>query len=470
MRLRPFNPSNGFRPDNGTASTGLIGRYLFEGGSVLDSSGRQNTGTLSQVASHNLSFGNGPMGPRIILPNYTSAAGSGIVLPAAANTSTFTYAAWINPASLSGVGSVVASSAFGGPQFYIASGLLTFTAQNAALIGQSSGAPVTVGVWQHVAVSYDGTNWALYYNGVRIASGANSQSFSFASQVIGSAFNSVNFDGSMSDVQIYNRVVSPAEMAAIYGYAVAPVQTGEFDFPVIAIIASDVNASASQTLDNVTQSAAATVPDGATGTETLGNVTQSAAATLIVTASGSQTLGNVTQSGAAAVIVSASGSQSLDSVTQSGAATIPASAINASGSQTLDSVSQSAAAIVPVNASGAATLGNVTQSGSATVPDGAQGTEPLDNVVQLATASITNNASGSVTLDGVSQSAATTVIIGAVGVQTLGDVVQTGKADFFIAQRVYELFGTISRSLNISGGITRDLWVSGTIPRKENRG
>jgi hypothetical protein len=453
MRSPPFNPAQ-FRPDSGVAS-GLIGRFLFEGGGVLDSSGKQNTALLSQVAGHTLAFGNSPVGPSIILPSYTSATGSGVILPTAMNISTFTYSVLVNPSALGNQSTVIGGyTAHNGPQLDVNGGNVRLLKENVAVIGATSNTPVKIGVWQHIAASYDGTNYAVYFNGKVVASGTSSQSFSFTNQIIGAAFTGTfNFAGSIADVQIYNRVVTPAEMLAIYEAALGSNSFSSTYSPLDTAAAgsSSVNATGSQTLAGVTQSASGTGLVKASGSQTLAGVTQSAAAALVIGGSASQMLGDVAQSGAAAVIVSASGAQSLDSVSQVATGS-DGVVINASGAQTLDGVTQSAAAVVPISASGSSELDNVTQSGAATAPDGAQGTEPLDNVVQFATASVIGNAAGDVTLDGVSQSGAVTVILGAVGVQTLGDVVQTATVnDLNPHSRLVVIPGVWSRAVSTKG-------------------
>jgi hypothetical protein len=244
MRPRPFSPDkSALKPSSGVA-TGLVGRYLFEGGSTLDSSGKQNTGTLSQVTSHNLVLGDSPIGPCITTPSYTGAGnlGSGVVLPTALNISTFTYSAWINPTTTGTatgtiIGHTVSNSA---PQFITISGGLTLNKQGVTAIGNNTGgAIVKAGVWQHVAVSFNGSNWAIYYNGVQFGSGVQSASFSFSgAMIIGATSNGFNFNGSIADFQIYNRVVTPAEMLAIYEDAISASSFNAIFSPVASLLFS----------------------------------------------------------------------------------------------------------------------------------------------------------------------------------------------------------------------------------------
>ena len=75
------------------------------------------------------------------------------------------------------------------------------------------------GRWYHVAATYDGSMWRLYLNGLqdglRSESGtllSGSNPFYIGAQGIGS----FPFSGSVDDVHIYRRALSPQEIAAIY--------------------------------------------------------------------------------------------------------------------------------------------------------------------------------------------------------------------------------------------------------------
>ena len=101
----------------------------------------------------------------------------------------------------------------------------------------------------------------------------------------------------------------------------------------------EINATASQTLDNVTQSATAQVIISATASQTIDAVTQSVNADLLVQATAAQTIDAVTLSASADLLVQATASQTLEAVTQAATATLY---ISATFSQTIEAVTQDA--------------------------------------------------------------------------------------------------------------------------------
>ncbi|MBN1817031.1 MAG: hypothetical protein JW828_06695 [Sedimentisphaerales bacterium] len=76
---------------------------------------------------------------------------------------------------------------------------------------------LTVGQWDHVVVSFDGANSTFYLNGTQTGTGA----FSFANKtdsevVIGASDSWNGFNGLVDEVAIWNRALSPEEVAALY--------------------------------------------------------------------------------------------------------------------------------------------------------------------------------------------------------------------------------------------------------------
>jgi hypothetical protein len=80
--------------------------------------------------------------------------------------------------------------------------------------------PITDGVWDHAAATYDGTNMRLYLNGTlenELMVGQPADSASNAYVSIGSALNTSGeasgyFDGAIDEVRIWNRALSQAEI------------------------------------------------------------------------------------------------------------------------------------------------------------------------------------------------------------------------------------------------------------------
>jgi hypothetical protein len=76
-----------------------------------------------------------------------------------------------------------------------------------------------VNTWQHVVMSYNGTGASFYINGAYCGSGVATGSLSSSTSniVIGQSVGATgNFNGSIDDVQIYNRSLTSQEVLGIY--------------------------------------------------------------------------------------------------------------------------------------------------------------------------------------------------------------------------------------------------------------
>jgi hypothetical protein len=295
---------------------------------------------------------------------------------------------------------------------------------------------------------------------------------------------------------------------------------------------TSVNASAAQTLDNLSQLASSAVIDNASATQTLGNLSQLASSTVVNNTSAIQTLGGFTQSGAIQVINNASGTQYLDNSVQSSQTTVyvsvsgiqtlasliqvatitsgSAAAVNASAIQTLDvftqigsitvsidaaeitafgNITQTATITVVDDAIGIQTLGNITQTAIITVIDDASATQTLeglnqsgalavivqlqentvlDSLTQNATTLIIVNASGIQTLDGLTQAADALVMVNADGIQILDGLSQVGMLNTLSLMRIISILGQITRQYAVNGTVTRTITVSGQLPAEES--
>lgn len=121
----------------------------------------------------------------------------------------FTIAAWINSGALSGNRQIISSA--GNLQFYISANNLIFTQPSI-----NGGGVISANTWYHVAVVSDGTEARIYLNGAKLAnaSGSGGTTTSF---YIG-AYNPTTelFNGTIDDLHIYNRVLSPQEIELLY--------------------------------------------------------------------------------------------------------------------------------------------------------------------------------------------------------------------------------------------------------------
>lgn len=76
-----------------------------------------------------------------------------------------------------------------------------------------------VGVWHHVALTYDGVTARLYADGLEVASAAKTWNLVRRQARIGQQVNELNefWNGSVDDVRIYNKALSPEEVAGLSG-------------------------------------------------------------------------------------------------------------------------------------------------------------------------------------------------------------------------------------------------------------
>jgi hypothetical protein len=90
-------------------------------------------------------------------------------------------------------------------------------------LGASAGSSFAVGVtsppanvWTHGGVSFDGTNWKIYYNGGVDASGANTVSFTQRNMIYAAAIGGIQtFAGSIADIAVWKVILSDAEFRAL---------------------------------------------------------------------------------------------------------------------------------------------------------------------------------------------------------------------------------------------------------------
>lgn len=228
----------------GTTATGLVGQWKLDEGSgtsVTDSTGNASAGTISGGATYT---SNVFMRPRQLVRDFGTCLNfdgiddiASITTVSAQNDlTTITLAAWINPRSF--------GESSSGRIFSKASGLtgrwrlgmnnsggtrLNFVAQwNGGSTGNwaSPVGSIQLGVWQHVAVTYDMTstsNDPLYYiNGVLVSTTetsapSGSLTADDANAYIGNDSTTARtFDGLIDDVQLYNKVLTQAEITALY--------------------------------------------------------------------------------------------------------------------------------------------------------------------------------------------------------------------------------------------------------------
>lgn len=140
-----------------------------------------------------------------------------ISIPAsnALNNSTYTISAWIYMPSIAVNATIVGSASSGGPYVRVANGGLQAS-------NNCNNGSVWAGAWINLVYTYDNSTGQteFYVNGNGVGCASSPTTFTWSNYEIGVRQNSLDyFNGDISDVRIYNRVLSSAEASALYkGY------------------------------------------------------------------------------------------------------------------------------------------------------------------------------------------------------------------------------------------------------------
>ncbi|MEV0228470.1 LamG-like jellyroll fold domain-containing protein [Nonomuraea sp. NPDC050786] len=199
------------------ADTGLVAAYGMNEGTgttVADSSGKSNTGTLSNATWSN----SGKYGKALSF-NGTSAY---VNIPDSTTlrlTTGMTLEAWLNPATATGYRTALIKQHASGNAYALWANadnnrpyaeIVTGTDQ-----GLSGTASLPLNTWTHVTATYDGTTLRLYTNGTQVAQKAVTGTIRGDAQPLrigGSALWGEYFNGLIDDVRVYNRALTPTEI------------------------------------------------------------------------------------------------------------------------------------------------------------------------------------------------------------------------------------------------------------------
>jgi hypothetical protein len=241
---------------NPTLETGLVGHWTFDGpdtdwssttAEVRDRSGQGNHGDTPASMSSTVSSAPGVLGQGMHfdgIDDYINAlSATSLDDIGSGNGTGLTISAYINPKGLgeSNDGRIVQKSTanvggdlpVNGWAFYVtdadlATNALKFSVDDSTTHTQRSTVAnsISLNTWQHVVAVWDGStnasNIHLYVNGVEPAYNFTDNGVSRASDVSSSLYignnvaGSNTFDGSIDDVRIYNRILSPAEVKRLY--------------------------------------------------------------------------------------------------------------------------------------------------------------------------------------------------------------------------------------------------------------
>src|SRR3990167_3483110 len=214
-------------------SNGLVGYWKMDEGAwadvaseVVDSSGNALHGRGKNGATTTGGkFGNG--GAFDGTNDYATIADSDTLSPTNKSLS-----AWVKFGALGTNDIIVYKSSEYGLSYGFTDAGCTASRFNFAFYGggwycaNSTTAPST-GVWYHVQGTYDGTNIRLYINGALEATTTvnapsnNATAFDIGSYSVDAT--TYAFNGTVDEVRLYNRALSPAEVSQLYNFAPGPV-------------------------------------------------------------------------------------------------------------------------------------------------------------------------------------------------------------------------------------------------------
>ena len=168
------------------------------------------------------------------------AGGSSASIPGEhfADLEDFTIAIWMNADSVDALHTLVAKGGGGIPTFaiLISEGQVQWFVDTAPEFGTEA-AVLTAGTTHHVAVSYSSTKATIYVDGAPVASFDNPAELPLDSMnpiLVGSFETALPFAGRLDDLQIYNRVLTDAQVNGLFA-SPGSVVTGELSSkPLIA--------------------------------------------------------------------------------------------------------------------------------------------------------------------------------------------------------------------------------------------
>ncbi len=250
--IRDVQPAGSYWLDGSGNSldTGLVGYWKFSEGSgatTADASGYGNTGTLTNMNTSNPGGGNkndtsgwnntgckygscltfDRVNDEVIIANTASLNLSSAV----------TLSGWINyKGYLTEInGRIVGKSVNNYDLWVNQNNKLTFRlyALNGGFNDTDSPSAIPANVWTHVAGTYDGSIQKLYVNGILVTNLTWSSALKMDTLpvVIGSANNLRWFNGTIDEVRIYNRAITPDEVKRLFDSSAVKLKN---DFTTVA--------------------------------------------------------------------------------------------------------------------------------------------------------------------------------------------------------------------------------------------
>jgi parallel beta-helix repeat protein len=288
----------------GTVSSNLVAYWNFDegtGSTAADASGNANHGTLvngpqwaSGVAGHALSFDGSDDSVDVL--NSTSLNVSNV----------FTLSAWVKPAAAyTDFRSILVKNY----KYYLYASVAGYCGDGSPLAGFAETtnntvcepAPLPINTWTHLSLTSDGSTLTLYRNGIAIATAAAGETLSpsTGNLQIGASQYGERFQGLIDEVQIYNKVLSAAEIQA--GYQQLAVNL-PFDYAIsnsgnksVTPGSSVTNSITASLVSGVFQPVSFSVsglPSGASASFSSTSCTPTCSTVLTITTAGSTPAGN----------------------------------------------------------------------------------------------------------------------------------------------------------------------------------
>ncbi|HVS58768.1 MAG TPA: LamG domain-containing protein, partial [Candidatus Saccharimonadales bacterium] len=148
--------------------------------------------------------------------------------PTSARVANISLSAWVKPTSWNSGDNGIAAYGAAYQLYFTPSGYLTFEVHDPSNVSHAFTSPsaYSTGNWYHVAATYDGTNVVLYVNGAAVlttayAGGIDTALYTTTGNDVvisndASGSSTDGFLGALSDIRIYNRALTAAELTNIY--------------------------------------------------------------------------------------------------------------------------------------------------------------------------------------------------------------------------------------------------------------
>ncbi len=233
-------------PGSGTVSPGPIGWWKLDG-NVTDSGTGLNNGVVQNAPTYTTDR-NGVANAAMLLngTNQTvqllNPTNLQIVNPVGTvagtnNVNKISFGAWVKPTASDGLRDIIAKGYNQGGTageiiLRINAGAVEGGTYTGTTFAASAAGAATLNVWQHFCVVYDGTAWRLYKNGAQIAALTTNQGpVAVAGTTVQNNYWNIGarggsptngnryFAGSIDEVMIFNRALTPAEVTTLYSGA-----------------------------------------------------------------------------------------------------------------------------------------------------------------------------------------------------------------------------------------------------------